>query len=132
MLMQSLYLLLVVSIMAGLYVNIAVIASRLKRQVQTGLSVLAHDEESYRKQALKTVRVFLLVFGSLLICLPPFFGTYTYLAMNGLSYYEPGFYWPTWVADVLWLFNSWINPVIYCWKYKDFKVALKKLLSGKH
>ncbi|XP_014669554.1 PREDICTED: histamine H2 receptor-like [Priapulus caudatus] len=126
MLAQCIYLLLLLAAMAALYADIARVAKRHRQSIHARPS--EEPAAMRRHHALATTRIFALVFGALVACVTPFYGVYTYLAMRGLDYTAPGFYWPTWLADVLWVANSWVNPAIYCWKYADFRRALRTLL----
>ena len=34
------------------------------------------------------------------------------------------------VALFVWRMNRWVNPLIYAWRLKDFRIAFKKVLTG--
>ncbi|XP_014672510.1 PREDICTED: octopamine receptor 1-like [Priapulus caudatus] len=104
---------------------------RLRISAPAGDGRRDHHDLASLKQTMRTVRVFLMVFGILFTCLTPFYVLYTMLAFTELNV-ESG---PTYMfnltqtADALLFANSTMNPFIYAWKYREFKVAFKKLLG---
>ncbi len=74
----------------------------------------------------KTVSSALWVQVTLLACYLPYGITTAVLAITGLG--TPSLYF-AWVATVsLLLFNSTLNPFLYCWKIKDVREAVKDIV----
>lgn len=124
-------------IMLCLYSKIFAVSWRQMKEIQrlrvdfTAEGRSQHDLASL-KQTMRTVRVFLMVFGILFMCLTPFYVLYTSLAFTEFDMESAPNWWLNLTqpaADALLFANSTMNPFIYAWKYQEFKMAFKKLLG---
>lgn len=131
---QCIHYFVILLIMIVLYGKIFQVALRQQKRIlecERRESMLSL-EAAQVQQAMRTVKVFLLVFGALTVCLTPFYVIYTYLAMNGLKSTDRQHLTWTGFADILVFANSTVNPIIYAWKFKDFQTALRRIFCFRH
>ncbi|XP_014665090.1 PREDICTED: histamine H2 receptor-like [Priapulus caudatus] len=124
-------ILLIMIVLYGRIFHVALRQQKLMAESERRASTLSL-EAAHIQQAMRTVRVFLLVFGALIVCLTPFYVVYTYLAMHGLTSTDARYLTWTGFADILVFANSTVNPFIYAWKFKDFRLALRRMFRVRH
>ncbi|CAH1800735.1 unnamed protein product [Owenia fusiformis] len=120
--------------MIVLYGQILIVALKQQRQIQAeSITTPANNNPtnaskskpkiSFSKQ-LKTAKLFAVVIGLFLFCWTPVFVLLFLHASNVYSSRSIAYT----IAPLLGVVNSCVNPIIYSWKNKDYKLAFKKLL----
>ena len=98
---------------------------QIKRQTET-LSHLQSNTVNVLKCRKSAVTV-LYIYGLFMICYVPFFGT---LITDMLHRYTIKIQIAYDFSRTVIFVNSFINPVVYCWRIREIKKAVKNILRG--
>ncbi len=111
-----------VSIMVVLYAKIFYVANRHKTQIHALEAATAGEDVKKDPKSTKTLA---LVLGVFIVCWTPFF---IFASLQTLGFHPDRLNSLYVVAILMGLMNSGLNPVIYCWKSSEFRLAFSRLL----
>lgn len=129
-LVLEIHYIVVLVIMLVLYSYVTRVAWRQAKLIsahQQAFQMETHDTEQVAR-VMRTVKVFVLVIGILFVCVTPANTFYTVLAFRGENSGLPQYHRFAICFDLLLFGNSTMNPIIYAFKYKEFRIAFKRLL----
>uniref|UniRef100_A0A667YCH0 Trace amine associated receptor 1 n=1 Tax=Myripristis murdjan TaxID=586833 RepID=A0A667YCH0_9TELE len=109
------------------YLKIFLVAQKQARSIQNSNCQSIKSGSSVSKREGKATKTLAIVMGAFLICWAPFF---TALTLNPLINYSI----PITVMEILTLLgwsNSVLNPFVYAFFYRWFRVAFRMIISGK-
>ena len=114
----------------GVYLAIARIAYNQSRAIAALNQPYDTIEASMNKKTWKIVKTLGTILGTYIFCIMPQFFILTALLVDKelssnpyihvLMNFTVLFYWA----------NTWINPIIYAWRIKEFRVAFKRLFPS--
>ncbi|XP_014670076.1 PREDICTED: octopamine receptor 1-like [Priapulus caudatus] len=133
----ELHYIVVLVIMLALYTAVMRASWRqarlIRRDEQSFQQQTTSDHVDHVRRVMRTVKVFALVIGIMFVCVTPAYTFYTWLAFKGETSGQPQYTIIAVCSDILLFCNSTMNPVIYAFKYREFKAAFRKLLRfGKY
>ena len=100
-----------------------------QRQINSQTEAVSHLQSMTMNvlKCRKSVVTVLNIYGLFVICYVPFFGT---LITDMLHRYTIKIQIAYDFSTIVIFVNSFINPVVYCWRIREIKKAVKNILSG--
>ena len=114
----------------GVYVKIATIAYKQSKAIAALNQPYDTIEASMNRKTWKIVKTLGTILGMYIVCIIPTYFLMTALYIEGnLESNLSSFGWTNITALIYWT-NTWVNPIIYVWRIKEFRAAFKRLFMS--
>uniref|UniRef100_UPI0037E76217 trace amine-associated receptor 1-like n=1 Tax=Semicossyphus pulcher TaxID=241346 RepID=UPI0037E76217 len=116
-----------VLIMLCIYLKIFLVAKKQAHRIQNTTRQSTKSGATVSKMERKATKTLAIVLGVFLLCWTPFFLCFTFSPVSSYSVPVPVSETLNWLA----LSNSMLNPFIYAFFYRWFRLAFRMIVSGK-